>query len=94
MSAYNNFQAMSAIPCTTHPTSEISGTCITNIDGVCIKGGVRVGGTTGFSVASVGGGGSQCAAFGLFAASNQRYTHQGWDVVDNANPLRVSRPVL
>ena len=94
MSARNNFQAMAMVPCTTHPTEEVSGTCLTNIDGTCIKGGTKVAGTTGFSVASMGTPSHQCAAFGLFAAGNQRYTHMGWDVTDNANPLRVSRPLL
>lgn len=93
-SSFNNFFAMAGVPCSTEPSMEAAGMCLTNIDGQCIRGGTRVAGTSGYALASLGFPGGRCDSFPMFAAGNQRYTPTGWDATSNANPLRLSRPLL
>lgn len=93
-SSANNFYAMSMIPSTIEPNAEASGHCLVNVDGMCIRGGVKVAGSSGYELASMGFPTTKCYALGLFASGNQRYSQFGWDMSDNANILKVSRPVL
>lgn len=85
---------MASIPCADNFSAEAAGMCATNIDGVCIRGGVAVAGASGYGLASLGMPATTCVAFPLFAAGNQRYSGMGWDVTSNLNPLRVSRPIM
>jgi len=89
-----NFYASAMIPCTTEPSAEMQGMCLVNVDGACIRGGQRVAGNTGYTLAGLGYPGGQCYALGMFAGSNKRYTQFGWDVSGNANVLKLTRPVL
>ena len=85
-----NFLQMSAIPCTASSTRETSGRCLTNPDGVCISGGMKIAGTSGFELASMGFPTQTCAAAGLFTAGNQRYSLNGWTVGTNANTFKLA----
>lgn len=93
-SSGNNFYATSMIPCTTEATPEANGKCMVNVDGRCIRGGVKVAGSSGYELASMGYPTNKCNSLGLFAGGNKRYTQFGWEVNPNANVLKLSRPML
>jgi hypothetical protein len=64
-----------------------AGTCITNIDGDCISGGMLIAGTSGYDVASMQPPGvAKCAAFPLFCAVQLPYTstQPGYQCATNA----------
>jgi len=90
----SNFLQMSSIPCAGSPSREAAGRCLTNVDGVCIMGGTKVAGSSGYELASMGYPTTTCAAAGLFAAGQSRYSVNGWVVTQNANVLKVGRPWL
>jgi hypothetical protein len=90
----SNFLQLSSIPCASASAQEAAGQCMTNVDGVCIRGGTKVAGTSGYELASMGYPQATCAAAGLFVANNQRYTVSGWGVSTNANTLKLARPWL
>lgn len=100
MSAYpgsscvNNFAAMASIAPTLDASGAASGTCSTNVDGACIRGGVSVGGSAGYSLSSMGFPSTQCNAFPMFAAGNKRYTQMGWEATSNVTPLRLAHPMV
>jgi len=85
-----NWLQKTSIPCAANPAREATGRCTTNVDGVCIAGGTKIAGTSGFELASLGNPSTVCAAAGLFVAGNQRYTVNGWGVSTNANTLKLS----
>lgn len=89
-----NFLQKASIPCQGNLDAASSGQCLPNIDGVCIYGGTKVAGTSGYELASMGFPTATCATAGLFAAGNQRYAVNGWTVSTNANQLKLSRPLL
>jgi len=107
-STANNFYAMSMIPCTDTPASEITGHCTVNVDGQCIRGGSKGPALTGASMGEGGSGfvttmalpslgfpGGVCYGMPIFAAGNQKYTALGWGTsATNVNPLRTSVPIL
>lgn len=86
-----NFLQMASIPCAGNPSREATGQCLTNVDGRCIAGGTLVAGSSGYELASMGFPTNVCAAAGLFAAGNQKYTVNGWAVGTNANPFKMNR---
>lgn len=69
---------------------QAAGSCIVNVDGGCINGGIRVGGASGYNIAGMGGP-STCSAFPLFFAQRIPYTSsaQGYQASTNANTLRA-----
>lgn len=89
-----NFLQMASIPCAADPAGEATGICSTNIDGVCIRGGTKIAGSSGYQLASLGYPAHTCAAAGLFVSTNVRYAVGGVAVFDNANLPRLSRPML
>ena len=93
-SSLTNFYEKSKIPCTTSATKEMSGQCLTNVNGQCLSGGTLVSSSGGCGLASLGFPSTDCVTFPLFAASNQAYSITGWKVLNNANPLRLARPIL
>jgi len=93
-STANNFQLMAGLPCGLQAQAEAQGTCLTNIDGVCVRGGEKVAGSSGLTLASMGAPNSVCYAASIFAAGNIRYSLNGWDTTTNANPLRLARGLL
>lgn len=88
-SASFNFYQTAMIPQTSEVSAEASGQCLANIDGQCVRGGVRVS-AGGYSGAAV----DKCYTTGLFAGGNKRYALQGWAVSNNTIPLKVSRPLI
>jgi hypothetical protein len=89
-----NFLQKASIPCAANPIKQAEGRCSTNVDGVCIYGGSKVAGSSGYELASMGYPNATCASAGLFAASQQPYTVNGWSVTRNANALKVNQPGL
>lgn len=95
MSAYSgsaasyNFYQTAMIPQSSEVSAEAAGQCLVNIDGACIRGGVRIstGGYGGIAT-------DKCYTTGLFAGGNKRYAIQGWGVSNNTIPLKVSRPLI
>jgi hypothetical protein len=71
------------------------GTCLYNIDGAPVKGGILANGGGGFRQPTMGffdaGGGSQCTALGLFVSGNVPYTTTGMAASTNAQALLQNR---
>jgi hypothetical protein len=65
------------------------GTCIVNVDGNCVAGGVLIAGRSGYDVASMAPPGATCAAFPLFCSVKLPYTasQPGYQCATNANQL-------
>ena len=106
-STANNFYAMSLVPCSDSAAAEVAGQCTTNVDGQCIRGGMKVPAVAGGASAGIGGfistmalpslgfPAGACVGLPIFAAGNQKYTAIGWATsVSNVNPLRVAQPIL
>jgi len=85
---------MSSIPCAANPGKDATGRCLTNIDGVCIAGGTKVAGNSGYELASLGFPSNTCASAGLFIAGNQRYSLDGYAVGTNANAFKLANSGL
>jgi len=76
--SFNNFVSMSMIPSGEDLSLAAQGSCQTNVDGQCIRGGTKQAGVSAYALASLGAPNATCASLGLFAAGNQPYTVDGW----------------
>jgi hypothetical protein len=92
-----NWLAMAAIPCNSSPAATALasvGKCLNNVDGQCMKGGIKIAGTTGLQLASMGYPTTTCATAGLFWAPNQKYSLDGSAVSTNAMTFLLARSFL
>ena len=81
-----------------------SGVCGMNIDGSCISGGMKVAGSRGYQLASMGypmaearaeggpGEGGFCATFPLWYAKDRQYELWGIQLATSRNPLVTRSP--
>ena len=88
----NDFMSMTSLAPAQDHSQAMTGKCLTNINGDCIKGGTLIGGGSGYQLASLGFPSTVCASAGLFARGNMKYTQMGWDVANNAIPLKMAGP--
>ena len=90
----SNFLATAGIPPTLQASASEAGMCATNVDGACIRGGVKVAGSSGYALASLGGPTAHCTALGMFAGGNKPYALWGWEARPNLNMLRDSTQMI
>lgn len=77
------------------------GACAPNVDGVCISGGTKVSGSSGYQLASMGypaadadndpSSCSGCHAFPLWYSSGRTYQLWGTEMATSRNPLMVQK---
>lgn len=90
MSTASNFLASASLAPVQNSSAVSAGQCSTNVDGVCISGGQRVSGSSGYELASLSSSGGQCYSAHLFASPFQPYVPMGWKVGTNAVQLKAT----